>query len=72
MRDEGAKITRTKWWKLKGEAQQTFREMMIKKGSWGRERGADSMCMKRTTCIQKVDREALGMTYGKKHEGMYT
>jgi hypothetical protein len=72
MRDEGAKITRTKWWKLKGEAQQTFRERMIKKGPWGREGGADNMRMKMTTCIHKVDSEALGMTMCKKHEGMDT
>jgi hypothetical protein len=33
MRDKGTKITRTKWWKLKGEAQQTFREDASKKHS---------------------------------------
>jgi hypothetical protein len=31
-RDKGAEITRTKWWKLKGEAQETFRERMISEG----------------------------------------
>jgi hypothetical protein len=28
-RDKGAKITRTKWWELKGEAQQNFRDRLV-------------------------------------------
>ncbi|KAM0887510.1 hypothetical protein ACQ4PT_028970 [Festuca glaucescens] len=56
MRDKGIKITRTKWWKLKREAQQTFRERMITEGPWDEEGDADSMWVKMGTCIRKVGR----------------
>jgi hypothetical protein len=32
MLDKGNKITRTQWWKLKGDTQQTFRERMTMEG----------------------------------------
>jgi hypothetical protein len=35
--DKGIKIIRTKWWKLKGEAQHTFWERMIMEGPWDEE-----------------------------------
>ena len=31
-RDKRAKIVRTKWWKLRGEAAQTFKERMLGEG----------------------------------------
>ena len=31
-RDKRAKIARTKWWKLRGEAAQTFKERMLGEG----------------------------------------
>ena len=31
-RDKRVKVARTKWWKLKGEASQAFRERVIKEG----------------------------------------
>jgi hypothetical protein len=55
-RDKGAKIT-TKWLKLKGEAQRTYKEKMISEGPWDEEGGADNMTVKMATCIQKVARE---------------
>ena len=33
-RDKRAKIMRTKWWKLRGEAAQTFKERMLGEGPW--------------------------------------
>jgi hypothetical protein len=42
LRDEGAKIT-TKWWKIKGEVQQTSKERMVMEGPWDNKGGADSM-----------------------------
>ena len=38
-RDKRAKIMRTKWWKVRGEVAQTFRERMLGEGSW--EEGED-------------------------------
>jgi hypothetical protein len=60
MLDKDDKITRTKWWKLKGEMQPTFKERMITEGAWDKEEGADSMWVKIATCIWKVAREILG------------
>ena len=40
-RDKHAEIARTKWWKLRGEAAQTFKEMMLGEGPW--EEGEDAM-----------------------------
>ena len=36
-RDKKAKNERTKWWKLKGETSEVFREGVIKEGSWKEE-----------------------------------
>ena len=36
-RDKQAKIERTKWWKLKEETLEVFRERVIKEGSWKEE-----------------------------------
>ena len=72
MRDKGIKITRTKWWKLKGEAQQTFRERMFTERPWDGEGDADSMWVKMGTCIRKVAKEVFGVTKGKKSEAKDT
>jgi hypothetical protein len=45
-RDKRAKITRTKWWKLRGEAGQTFKERMLAKGPWEEGEDADDMWLK--------------------------
>ena len=57
-----AKIIRTKWWKLKGEAAQTFKERILGEGSWEEEEDADDMWLKMATCVQKVASEALGVS----------
>ena len=41
-RDKRAKIARTKWWKLRGKAAQTFKERMLGEGPWEGE-DADDM-----------------------------
>ena len=41
-RDKRAKIARTKWWKLRGEAAQAFKEM-LDEGLWEEEEDADDM-----------------------------
>jgi hypothetical protein len=41
-RDKRAKIARTKWWKLRREAAQTF-ERMLAEGPWEEGEDADDM-----------------------------
>jgi hypothetical protein len=53
-RDKRAKVARTKWWKLKEEGAQAFKERVIKEGPWEEEGDADYMWMKMATCIRKV------------------
>jgi hypothetical protein len=37
LRDKGTKITRTKWWKIKGKVQHTFKERVAAEGPWDEE-----------------------------------
>jgi hypothetical protein len=53
-RDKRAKVARTKWWKLKEEVAQAFKERVIKEDPWEEEGDADYMWMKMATCICKV------------------
>jgi len=59
-----AKIVRTKWWKLEGEASKVFKERVIKEGPWEDEGDANNMWEKMATCIRKVGAEVLGVTKG--------
>ena len=68
LEDKGVQITRTKWWKLKGEDQQTFKERLIAEGPWSEDGDVDSMWAKMVTHIRKVAREVLGVTKGRKQE----
>ena len=43
-RDKRAKIARIKWWKLRGEAAQAFKERMLGEGPWEEGEDADDMC----------------------------
>jgi hypothetical protein len=54
------KLQERKWWKLKREAQPTFRKRMITAGSW-EGGGEDSMWVKMETCIQKIARGDKGV-----------
>ena len=58
--DKGAKITRTKWWKLKGDASRVFKDMVIEEGPWNVEGETNSMWEKMSTCIRKVATEVFG------------
>ena len=53
-RDKRAEIARTKWWKLRGEAVQTFKERMLGEGSWKEGEDADDMWLKMATRVRKV------------------
>jgi hypothetical protein len=66
-----AKIVRTKWWKLRGEARQTFKERMLGEGPWEGE-DADDMWLKMATCVRKVASEVFGMSRGGKQEAKDT
>ena len=56
-RDKHAKIMRTKWWKLRGEAAQIFKERMLGEGPWEEGEDADDMWLKMATCVRKVASE---------------
>ncbi|PWZ22060.1 Craniofacial development protein 2 [Zea mays] len=67
-RDQQAKITRTKWWKLKGETSEVFRERVFVEGAWSEEKDANNMWVKMATCIRKVASEVFGVTKGSRGE----
>jgi hypothetical protein len=56
-----------KWWKLKKELAQTFKERVLKRGPW-QERGDANMWLKLFTCIRKIASEELRVTKGGKWE----
>ena len=58
-----ARVARTKWWKLEGDASKVFKEKVIEEGPWNDE-GDVNMWEKMATCIRKVASEVLGMTKG--------
>uniref|UniRef100_A0A8I6WSC6 Endonuclease/exonuclease/phosphatase domain-containing protein n=1 Tax=Hordeum vulgare subsp. vulgare TaxID=112509 RepID=A0A8I6WSC6_HORVV len=63
-RDKRAKVARTKWWKLKGEASQAFRERVIKEGPWEEGGDANLMWTSMATFLRKVIVEEFGVTKG--------
>ena len=65
-RDKRAKIARTKWWKLRGEAAQAFKESMLGERPWEEGEDADDMWLKMATCVRKVASEVFGMNRGDK------
>nr|XP_051201547.1 uncharacterized protein LOC127315053 [Lolium perenne] len=70
-RGKHAKVARTKWWKLKGEASHAFRERVIKEGPW--EEGVDAnMMWTMATYLRKVDVEEFGVTKGSRREAKDT
>jgi hypothetical protein len=62
------KITRTRWWKLKEDVFQVFKNRVIAEGSWNESEDADNMWKKMTTHIRKVTIEVFGVTRGNKRE----
>jgi hypothetical protein len=65
-RDRGMKITRTKWWKLKGDVSQVFKNKVIAEGPWNEGKDVDNMWKEMTTHIRKVVIELFGVTRGNK------
>jgi hypothetical protein len=43
LRDRCMKITRTRWWKLKGDVSQVFKNKVIAEGSWNECEDADNV-----------------------------
>jgi hypothetical protein len=62
-----AKIARIKWWKLKGETSEVFRERVLVEGAWFEE-DANNIWVKMATCIRKVASEVFGVTKGSRGE----
>jgi hypothetical protein len=67
-RDKGMKITRMRWWKLKGDVSQVFKNRVIADGSWNKAEDANNMWKKMTTHIRKVAIEVFEVTRGNKRE----
>jgi hypothetical protein len=67
-RDRGMQIMRTRWWKLKRDVSQVFKNRVITEGSWNEGENADNMWKKMATHIQKVAIEVFGVTRGNKRE----
>jgi hypothetical protein len=66
------KITRMRWWKLKGDVSQVFKNRVIAEGSWNKGDDADNMWKKMATHIRKVPIEVFRVTRGNKREPKYT
>jgi hypothetical protein len=62
------KITRTRWWKLKGDVSQVFKNIVIVEGSWNEGDDVDNMWKEMTTHIQKVTIEVFEVTRGNKRD----
>ncbi|KAK1682419.1 hypothetical protein QYE76_043267 [Lolium multiflorum] len=71
-RGKRAKVARTKWWKLKGEASQAFRDRVIKEGPWEEGGDANMMWTSMATCLRKVAVEEFGVTKGSRREAKDT
>ena len=71
-RDKCAKMARTKWWKLRGEAVQAFKERMLDEGPWDEGEDGNDMWLKMATCVWKVASEVFGVSRGGKQEGKDT
>jgi hypothetical protein len=65
------KIARTKWWKLKGETSEVFRERVFVEDAWFEE-DTNNMWVKMTSCIRKVVSEVFGVTKGSSGESKNT
>ncbi|KAJ3706103.1 hypothetical protein LUZ61_009808 [Rhynchospora tenuis] len=64
----GARVARTKWWKLKGDVSSIFRNRLIAEGPWTVEAEVNVMWKEMTICIKKIATEVLGVTRGNNRE----
>ncbi|ONL96987.1 Retrovirus-related Pol polyprotein LINE-1 [Zea mays] len=67
-RNKHNKVTRTKWWKLKGDVAQTFKERVIEEGPWAEEGDSNIMWRKMAMCIRKIASEEFGLSQGNRRE----
>jgi hypothetical protein len=66
------KITRMKWWKLKGDISQVFTNRVIAKRPWNEGEDADNMWKEMTAHMRKVTIEVFGVIRGNKCESKDT
>jgi hypothetical protein len=69
-RDRVVKITRTRWWKFKGNVFQVFKNKVIVEGPWNEGEDANNMWKEMTTHIRKVTIKMFGVTRGNKCESL--
>jgi hypothetical protein len=62
------KIMRTRWWKLKVDVSQVFKNKVIAEGSWNEGEDADNMWKEMVTHIRKVIIEVFGVIRRNKSE----
>jgi hypothetical protein len=67
-RDRDMKITRTRWWKFKGDVSQVFKNIVIAEGPWNEGEDADNIWKKMMTQIRKVAIKVFGVTRENKRE----
>jgi hypothetical protein len=56
------KIMRTRWWKLKVDVSQVFKNKVIAEGSWNKGEDADNIWKEMVTHIWKVAIKVFGVT----------
>jgi hypothetical protein len=63
-------MPKTKWWKLKEEPVQTFKERVLKEDPW-HEGGDANMWLKMVTCIRKVAKKTAKQAMSEERRRMY-
>ncbi|CAL5400242.1 unnamed protein product [Camellia sinensis] len=55
---------RTRWWDLKGDKLEIFKNRMDKEGTWDLEGGANTIWNSMANCMRRISREVLGESKG--------
>ena len=64
-RDIRQRNPKIKWWGLKGEKQDVFKDKMIKEGKWNLDEGVDRMWNEMAKCIiKRAAKDVLGESKG--------
>ncbi len=58
------KKPRIKWWALKWEKQDVFKDKMIKEGKWNLDKDVDRIWNEMANCIKRVAKDVLGESKG--------
>jgi hypothetical protein len=56
---------RTRWWNLKGEKLELFKDKVLNEATWNSEEETNIMWNKMATCIRRISKEILGESKGK-------